>query len=222
MLMQRIKILQIDGAPTLKGAIWFFILFYSVGVAGLLYPLTFPLFVKLIPFALMLSLIALFIFHQNFKLNRIILFIIVFVLSFVIEVIGVKTGSIFGSYHYGDSLGPKLYDTPLMIGLNWVLLVYLTYSSIERFKISVPLKVIIGASLMLLYDILLEQVAPVLDMWQWEYNRVPLQNYATWFILALLFHVMLAGFNTKTGNRLAPYILACQLSFFAALNIAIK
>ena len=34
-------------------------------------------------------------------------------IGFVIEVIGVKTGYVFGSYSYGDSLGFKILEVPV-------------------------------------------------------------------------------------------------------------
>lgn len=219
--MQETKGLQKTKANTLKGTIWFFIIFYITGIAGLAFPVTYPLFVKLIPFALLLSLTALLIFQQEITLTHIFLYFLIFISSFVTEAIGVKTGQIFGSYRYGDSLGLKLLDTPIMIGLNWVLLVYLTYSTLERINIAVPYKILTGTALMLLYDILLEPMAPALDMWHWEYGNIPIQNYMAWSILAIVYHSILAGFKMQTKNRLAPYILACQLSFFAVLNITI-
>ena len=36
-----------------------------------------------------------------------------------IEEIGVRTGFIFGAYHYSDQLGPKIGHVPLLIPLTW-------------------------------------------------------------------------------------------------------
>jgi bisanhydrobacterioruberin hydratase len=203
-----------------KNTILFFIIFYSVGIAGMLFPFTFPLFVKLIPLALLLSFTALAFFHDG-KLTSAHAFVFsaIFVTGFLIEAIGVNTGVIFGQYHYGSSLGLKLFNTPVIIGLNWLLLVYLTASMLEKTAMHAALKVGTGALLMLGYDLIIEQVAPVLDMWYWHHDGVPAQNYISWFVIAVIFHALIRGFRLKTSNKLAPVLFACQVIFFFVLFI---
>jgi bisanhydrobacterioruberin hydratase len=195
----------------------FFILFYFVGAIGLLVPVSFAFFLKLIPLALLISLAALAIFHGRFTKKQVILYTGIYCVGFLVEAAGVNTGLIFGSYYYGDSLGLKIFNTPVIIGLNWLLLVYLTASVLEPFKLPRPVKVVAGALMMLVYDLILEQVAPVLDMWYWENGKVPVKNYITWFILALLFHSLVKMFKLNTSNKLAPFIFLCQVVFFLAL-----
>lgn len=195
----------------------FFVLFYSVGAIGLLIPVSFPFFVKLIPLALIVSLAALAVFHGRFTKKQVILFTGIYSIGFFVEAAGVNTGLIFGSYHYGGSLGVKLFNTPLIIGLNWLLLVYLTASLLEPFKMHIAIKVVAGAVMMVAYDLLLEQVAPVLDMWYWQNDTIPAQNYITWFVIALLFHVLIKIFKTDTSNKLAPLLFLCQVVFFLVL-----
>lgn len=202
--------------------VWFFIIFYSVGVAGTLIPAIFTLFTKLIPAALLLSIATLAIYHTRFSYNQIILFFIIYLIAYGIESIGVNSAFFFGSYQYGESLGIKLFNTPLIIGLNWLLLVYLTASVSDTLKVSTPIKIITGAFLMLGYDVILEQMAPVLDMWYWHAEEVPVQNYITWFVLSLFFHMLVRIFKVPFFNKLAPVILACQLGYFIALYFTLK
>ena len=42
-------------------------------------------------------------------------------IGFIFEIIGVKTGLIFGHYKYCNGLGTKVFDVPLIISLNWAL-----------------------------------------------------------------------------------------------------
>ena len=196
---------------------WFFIIFYAVGVAGLAWSQTFNLFTRLIPLALMLSFTALMIFHKGFTSKQLLLFTAIFLISFAIESIGVNTALIFGSYVYGDSLGIKLFNTPLIIGLNWLLLVYMTASVSEILHPSSTVKTFAGAGMMLVYDLILEQVAPVLDMWYWNGGIVPIKNYLTWLLLSLVFHAAVQKSNSVKYNRIAPCILVCQVVFFIAL-----
>lgn len=201
----------------------FFIVFYLVGVVGTWWSYTSHLFFNLIPLALLLSFTALLIFHEaKVTRNTIVGFIAIYLLSFFIEVIGVNTGLIFGRYVYGNSLGIKLFGTPLLIGINWLFLVYTTSSVLEGFKMPVLAKIGLAAALMLIYDIVLEQIAPMLDMWHWENGLIPLQNYVAWFVLALLFQSLLKILNVKVQNKFAFFIIICQFLFFLFLLIANK
>ena len=95
--------------------------FYFVGIVGLLLPLTNALFLQLTPFALALSSLALVIFYdEKISKKAILVFAGIYATSFVIEAIGVNTGLIFGNYIYGNGLGTKLFNTPLIIGFKLV------------------------------------------------------------------------------------------------------
>lgn len=198
-------------------------IFYTVGVFGTLAPPTSSLFLSLTPYVLLLSTLLLIAFHKGNDTGKTILsFLIIYMLSFIIEVIGVKTGLIFGDYAYGEGLGIKLFQTPLIIGLNWFFLVYTTASIVEDFKIPGWLKIVGASLLMVFYDVILEQLAPMLDMWDWKDGVIPFQNYVAWFLLAFLFHWFLKLRNIKFKNRLAFVILFCQFMFFVVLLIANK
>lgn len=200
----------------------FFVIFYSVGIAGMLLPFSFPLFVKLIPVALLLSSVALVFFHTAFNVKTLVVFIFIYLFGFFVEVLGVNTGLIFGDYIYGESLGIKSFNTPLIIGLNWLLLVYITASVLENTKLIAPVKVLLGASMMLGYDMIIEQLAPELNMWDWQNNAIPVSNYVAWFFIAAFFHAAIQVFKIKTVNKLAPVILICQVLFFLVLLVYFK
>ena len=200
-----------------------FVFFYTVGVAGIGIPLTQRLFIVLIPYALLLSFIAILLFHKSLHSgNTRFVFFTIILVSYLVEVVGVNSQLIFGKYIYGSGLGLKVFGAPLMIGINWAMLVYCSASIMERFRMPVVLQVIFASILMVLFDIVLEQVAPFLDMWYWNGNSAPLQNYLVWFILALIFHGLVKWKKVKTVNPLASAIFICQFLFFAAILIFIK
>lgn len=114
-------------------------------------------------------------------------FTFIYLIGFFVEVLGVNTGIIFGNYIYGEGLGTKVFNTPLIIGLNWLLLVYITASVLENKKLLVPVKIILGAAMMLGYDFIIEQLAPELNMWDWKNNTIPVSNYVAWFFIAAFF-----------------------------------
>jgi bisanhydrobacterioruberin hydratase len=201
----------------------FFIVFYTVGLIGMLLPGTFSLFLKLIPFALILSFVGLAFFHESkIEWKSILYFLSIYVLAFTIEAIGVNTGKVFGQYGYGEGLGLKLFQTPLIIGINWLFLVYTTSAVVEKIKFPAIVKIAMASLAMLLYDIVLEQVASRLDMWNWTDSLIPFQNYVTWFALAVFFHSLLKILKVRIENKLAFLILGCQFLFFLFLFIGLK
>lgn len=194
------------------------VLFYAVGVAGLLLPFSSPFFIKLIPFTLLMNFALLLYYHQGkIDYKTITVFLIILLTGLLVEMVGVNTGVIFGEYQYGTSLGIKIFETPVIIGLNWVLLTYLTTSVLEGIYIPVYLKVLLASVFMLIYDVVLEQVAPHLAMWSWNENSVPLQNYIAWFVLAVIFHSLIKVFGVKTSNPLSGVVLLGQFIFFVLL-----
>lgn len=202
--------------PRIKG---FIITLYVVGIIGTVIPFTRSIFVFLTPFILLLSLLILIAFHTVYNTKTLLVFLSIFLISFFIEVAGVNSGIVFGDYSYGKGLGIKIFKTPLIIGLNWVLLVYCTSAVFEKIRLAVPLK-IAGASLsMVIYDIVMEQVAPEMEMWSFQSGRIPLQNYLIWFTLALVFHSALRITGIRITNKFAPLLFYCQFLFFLILAI---
>ncbi|WP_320113564.1 carotenoid biosynthesis protein [Draconibacterium orientale] len=193
------------------------IIFYLVGFFGLTMPSTRPFFIHLTPFALLLSSLVVGLFHSKFSAKTILVFIFIYAASFIVELIGVNTGSIFGHYSYGHGLGVKLFNTPLIIGLNWLLLVYVSNSIMELSSWPLMLKIVGASFLLLVYDLLLEQVAPQLAMWTFSESVVPVQNYVAWFVLALLFSLLMKLLKINTKNRIAPIVFGIQIVFFIAI-----
>lgn len=195
----------------------FFVVFYSVGIAGLSFSVTYPLFTQLTPFALLLSIAALAVYQRSYTVKTVVVFGLIYLIGFGIEVIGVNTKLIFGHYTYGNGLGLKWLDTPLIIGVNWLLLVYAANSVIERFIQHRLLTILLAGILLVAYDLILEQAAPLIHMWSWQNDAVPLQNYMAWFVLALVLSALLKYPRIILKNRLAPVILICQTLFFIVL-----
>ena len=202
----------------------FFIIFYVVGTIGMVLPLTQALFIRLIPYSLLLNLAYLGYFHADKKsLKTVLAFIGIAVLSFFIEMICVESGLIFGTYAYGEGLGLKWHDTPLIIGVNWVILVYCSSAILEQYTHwKSVVKILAASALMLLYDVVLEIAAPKMDMWVFNHEEVPIANYVAWFVIAALFHTVIKLLKIKIKNPLALTIFACQFVFFILLAMLLK
>ncbi|MEO9893276.1 carotenoid biosynthesis protein [Aurantibacter sp.] len=208
-----IKYLVNDGLPLT------FVVFYCVGLALFFSPLTHELFKLVTPYTLVLVTGAIFSHHNGWSLKTIIVLVSIFVVSIVVEIIGVSTGKLFGVYEYGRGLGYKIAEVPIVIGLNWVFLVYTSNSIITKYT-SKNIPIIIGAAtLMIVYDIILEKVAPLMDMWQFSENNPPISNYVVWFLLALIFNAAIQYFKVNTHNRPARWLFFVQFGFFVIIII---
>jgi len=198
----------------------FLVNFYLIGLAGTIIPFTRPLFLLIFPFAILLSLAVLMLFpDKSLSMKAWVMTAVIAASGFFVEVAGVATGKIFGSYTYGPTLGPKLFETPLMIGINWTLLVFATASVTERMKINVLFKISAAAAIMVIYDIFLEITADKLDMWYWEGNGVPVRNYVAWFAIALIMHALLKIAGVRITFRSDIPVIASQVAYFILLSV---
>lgn len=212
---------RIDNLPYInqKNAFYLLLAMHIAGVIGLSIPATEQLFKSLTPFNLLATAAIVLHFEQK-KGTRYGLFILLtFLIGFFAEVVGVRTGILFGEYSYGATLGFKWLDVPLAIGLNWVVLIYGTALLSQKITNSRGIQVLIGAMLMVATDFLIEPVAIQYDFWSWNATDIPLQNYLGWFLLALLLHGLASILINNSNNSLAIKLLYIQVGFFLILNI---
>jgi putative membrane protein len=195
----------------------FLLIIYAVGVVGITcYP---DRFISLTPFNLLLTCALLMVYHPVNNPQFIRYAIFLFTAGFAVEMLGVQTGKIFGNYYYGYALGYKLKDVPLIIGVNWVMLILATHSIAHKLSQHMFIGSAIGAALMVFLDYFIEQVASQYAFWHWHQDVIPLQNYIAWFIISFLFHGLGYVLNFKKENSMAVFIFVLQLSFFIILNL---
>ncbi len=198
------------------------IFFYFMGIVTVTDPQTRAMatqatFLGMITNALLLMLFV----REKITKRSLIVFALIALGGFAIEVVGVQTGAIFGQYRYGESLGLKIAETPLIIGLNWLLLTYMSASLFESANWNTGLKVGAAALTMVVFDIALEACAPLLDMWHWQQGKVPAQNYVAWFVIAYIFQTILHKADVKINNPIAPLLFIFQFLFFLIIAMLI-
>ncbi|TAH03887.1 MAG: carotenoid biosynthesis protein [Sphingobacteriales bacterium] len=199
------------------------VLFHIIGCLGLSFNETRPFFLGLVPFHILLMSGILFANFAKAPNKTIYAAIIVFVAGYIIEVIGVKTGVIFGKYYYGNTLGFKVLSVPLIIGLNWFVVIFSVGGVLRSLlKSSKVLRTIIGAFILVGLDYLIEPVAVKFDYWSWENNIIPFQNYVGWFFVSLVMMAFYNYYDFKKTNTVYKTLFYAQLLFFIALNIFIK
>lgn len=140
---------------------------------------------------------------------------LVYLIGMGVEIVGVNTGLLFGDYVYGENLGLKVFGVPLLIGINWVVLTFLTATICKRFIRHRWLAPICGAVLMVALDFFIEPVAPVFDYWHWEAGQAPLRNYLDWFLVSLLMQVLVNNDLPEEKHPFPIHHYASQVLFFA-------
>lgn len=196
------------------------IVFYAVGLLSIGWELR-PEILYLTPLNLILS-IGILLWNHPGSFRSLFKFIITgFGLGYGIEVIGVNTGFPFGEYSYGSVLGFKIWDTPLMIGINWLMLSYCASVCIEFLlpKLSNLAKAILAASTMLLLDYIMEPVAIHYGFWTWANENIPLANYISWFFIAIFICYLFYLLCGKVKNKVAILLFILQFIFFGVLNL---
>lgn len=196
------------------------VVFYTVGIVGMSLPDQRDYFASLSFLNLLLSF-GIVLLARKVAIKRFIGFLaFCFSIGFVAELIGVHTGLLFGSYHYGENLGVKVFEVPIIIGLNWGILVVIGASLVERFQMSVYFKVLLATTLMVFLDFLMEPIANDLDFWHWRNDQIPLYNFVCWFVISLILQYFYFNFNKLAeSNRVFNVLYTVMVVFFSLLNL---
>lgn len=144
------------------------------------------------------------------------------------EWLGVHYGLFFGDYSYGANLGPKIDGIPLIIGVFWAVLTFITAriaKAILPRKTAFPFIAAFGALLMVALDLLLELLAPHFDYWTFSPVAPPVENYISWWAFGFLFQLILLGVekdefaDDPDSLRVSAHIYLAQVVFFGALAL---
>jgi uncharacterized membrane protein len=192
------------------------IIIYSVGFYGLNHPDWQPLFKSLIPVNILLATACLAWYHTAYNKSFLRWAVIIYFAGLALEIAGVQTALIFGNYSYGSSLGLSIAGVPLIIGINWLMLVYMVGQATKTVKVNNYVKAFLGSAIMVFTDFFIEPMAVSLDMWSWAGDSIPLYNYISWFFIAffMLLYFHIASFKGK--NRIALPLFLVQLVFYMA------
>lgn len=139
--------------------------------------------------------------------------------TFFIEAAGVATGRIFGAYTYGPTMFVQWLGVPLVIALNWTVLILAVNQLATRWVWNPILASLLSGLFIALYDFIIEPVAIRLNYWTWADVDVPLQNYIAWAVIGFLFSLPLHLARIRYQNNLLLVYLLVQGLFFLALNL---
>jgi bisanhydrobacterioruberin hydratase len=211
------------------------ILLHAVGLVGVLY-INKNLFLRATPLDILMMFLLLLWTHGEKNQAFLVFLLTCFVAGMGIEIVGVRTGALFGSYSYGSSLGLKVWGIPLILGVNWFIVLYCCGTSahwlfnraratdvtrsarVSRTGTSVA-TILTGAFLSVAYDWIMEPVATKLDFWTWHGSgQIPVYNYICWFIFSLLLLTLFQFSKFEKQNRFAGRLITIQVLFFLLLR----
>ncbi len=196
------------------------LIFYTVGTLGMLDANNRDWFLGLTPFNLILSFFILSAASHPHRKRLFFVLAVSFFVGIIVEFIGVHTGLLFGNYYYGNNLGYKFIEIPLVIGLNWGLLVVCSGSIANRMKLSIIPTIILGAALMTGLDYLIEPVAIKSDFWHWKNEEIPIYNFVCWFLIALPLQWLNYKWNNQISNKVYDALFIILVLFFTILNFS--
>ena len=193
-------------------------LFHICGLLGIIYGNR-EWFIAFTPINLFVSFALLFINQVELERKNLLAGLAIFLIGMISEILGVQYGLIFGDYIYLNNLGFKILGVPIMIGINWIILTYITGSfSNYIFNTNKKAAIVFGAVLMVVLDLLIEPVAPEMGFWAFDSIFAPLQNYIGWFIIGLLVQGIFHYSTYKKDTTFSFHLLLVQIFFFTVLN----
>jgi len=201
----------------LRTGIGLVMLSHAVGMIALFTPFAKHV-ISLTPLNMVLTAAVMVVFSK-LDAPTVRLALILGALGYFVEVIGVHTGRIFGNYAYGEALGVKILRVPLLIGLNWSMLVFAVGVPMDRANLPTWAKVLLSSMAMVGLDLLMEPVAVRLGFWSWEQGIIPVRNYVAWGITSMAFFSLFFFLPVRRENPVARYVLLAQVLFFAGLNL---
>jgi putative membrane protein len=194
------------------------IIFHMVGLVGILLPNFKDLILSLSFLNLLLAFVVILLGEDESKPILMKFLLVAFVIGLTVELIGVHTGLLFGDYKYGLNLGPKLWDVPLVIGINWGVLTVTAASVTHSLKLPHTLKIILNAFILVIFDFVMEPVAMKSDFWSWNNNSIPFFNYVCWFFIAVILQLIYFAMRKPNSNKVFNALFFIQFIFFIILN----
>lgn len=213
-----------EGPPGIKKLNFFrgLAIIYAVGLAGhLILPLR-PLMLLITPYVLLITGgIVLLPVLRDRNWRTLSWLLAAGLVTFFIEVAGVATGKIFGNYAYTDVLGAPVFGVPLLIGFNWMLVLFGSINLAQIISRRAPLQIAIATLCAPLFDYVMEPVAVAFNYWGWHTGAPPLQNYIVWGVISgILCSVYLLS-RCKAHRSLPAFYLGVQFCYFSILNVIV-
>lgn len=202
---------------------WVFLLlppFYLMGFVFHLIEATYAPMLALTPYTILATAIIGFlpdILHR--RRSVLVWAAATFLVTLFLEILGVATGVVFGAYDYGKTLGFQVGRVPVLIGINWTLIIMGFAALATRFTKNPWLVSLATATATVIFDWIMEPVAIGLDYWAWEGIDIPMQNYVAWFLISFVFTRIFVHCKLRTTTSVPSLIVIVQTIFFLLLRL---
>ncbi|NER13069.1 carotenoid biosynthesis protein [Leptobacterium flavescens] len=166
----------------------------------------------------LICILFLILWHTDFKKQTLIALSIPFLIGLTVSYLGVNYGLIFGPFSYGENLGFKVLNVPLIMGVYWAILTYSTASISKLISNHHILAAISGAVLTTSLDLLIEVSASRFDYWRFEQGFAPIQNYIGWFAVSFVVHLIFQKVLKNDHFMLSFHIFTAMTMFFSVFT----
>jgi putative membrane protein len=130
----------------------------------------------------------------------------------IAENLGISTGFPFGHYYFTSLMGPKLFQVPVLLGLAYIGMAYISWTLARQIAgsathlLAVP---ITGSFIMVAWDLAQDPVwGTVLHGWVWleggPWFGVPISNYFGWYATVFVMYLVFALYLRR--NRQAESV----------------
>lgn len=173
----------------------------------------------------------------SYRLRGILVFFaICLIVGNVFENLGVATAFPFGRYYFTDAMGPKLFQVPILLGLAYVGMGYLSWTlgrvifgNLRCPLVGAPIVMlpVVAAFIMVAWDFANDPVwANINRLWVWRqggaYFGVPLTNFLGWYLVVYVIYQSFAIYlrGRSPGSDRVPSSYWHRAIIFYALSAA--
>jgi putative membrane protein len=136
------------------------------------------------------------------------------------ENLSVETGFPFGHYVFNDLMGPKMWNVPILLGLAYIGMAYVSWT-LARLIVGDPYATVSGSRIvtlplvasciMVAWDVAQDPVwGTVLHAWTWRdggpWFGVPVSNYFGWFANVFVIYLLFALFLKRRPELGVPVV----------------
>ena len=133
------------------------------------------------------------------------------------EAVGLATGFPYGSYGYGDALGPTFLGVPFLVPLAWLMMAWPSWVLADRLTRGRPgsaLRVAVATGVFAGWDVVLDPQMVQAGYWTWEHpspslpgvDTVPLTNLAGWLLAGAVLMTVLDRLVAGASVSGSPWI----------------
>ena len=147
----------------------------------------------------------------------------------LLEAAAVNSAAIYGTYSYGAALGIAWRGVPLVVVVNWTMMIH---GSICLACWSLPSRIgawrtpailLLSGLVVMAFDIVAEPAATDMGFWTWGAGAPPMARTLAWLVIAILAGAMhprrmQTPTELNSAGRLAAVNVVLQMAFFLGLR----